>query len=264
MSPTAALFAGLIDYAGLFPPAALEMAEAVKQYATYRQGPHAGMLGRFIVPLARLQEMRRAAASIPESAGWKLSVLALPGDALPPEADSVEIKIERAEDIRRASAHLPALRYFEIPIAADPGELVAELRRTGGRAKVRTGGLTPEAYPSVKDLARFLRVCAEVRVPFKATAGLHHPLTSPPMYGFVNLLLTAALAYHGGTREELEAILQETSSRAFRWEADGVSTWHGHRLATGQIAEARERFAISFGSCSFEEPIADLQALGWL
>lgn len=256
MSPQTALLSGLIDYAGLFPPAALEMPAAVRQYEAYRRGPHAWMLGRFIVPLARLGELGHAD-------DWPLSVLALPGEALPPEVDSVEMKIERATDIRRVSRSLPLLRYFEIPIAAEPRELVAALAETGGRAKVRTGGLTPESYPGVSELARFLCACAAARVPFKATAGLHHPIASPPVHGFVNVFLAAALAYHGGSLQDVSATLRETAAEAFGFQADGV-TWHGHRLSTVQIATAREHFAIAFGSCSFEEPIADLQALGWL
>ena len=64
--------------------------------------------------------------------------------------------------------------YFELPIDADP----APLAGGRGRAKVRTGGLTPEAFPAPADLARFLYRCAKARVPFKATAGLHHPIRS--------------------------------------------------------------------------------------
>jgi hypothetical protein len=75
--------------------------------------------------------------------------------------------------------------------------------------------------------------------------------------------VAAALAHHGGTRWDVEATLQETSAEAFRWDADGVS-WHENRLSTAQIAAARAQFAISFGSCSFEEPITGLHALGWL
>lgn len=256
MTPQSALFAGLIDYAGLFPPAALEMPAAVRQYASYRRGPHAWMLGRFIVPLARLPEIEAAA-------GWKFGVLTLPGDVLPPSVDSVEIKIERAEDIRRLSRRLPAQRYFEIPIAADPDDLIAALAETGSRAKVRTGGLTPEAYPTPADLARFLHAAANLHVPFKATAGLHHPIGAPPQFGFVNVFLAAALAHHGGTRRDLADILEETSPDAFRWDGNAVA-WRSHRLSTDQLLAARDEFAISFGSCSFEEPIADLQALGWL
>jgi hypothetical protein len=268
MSAVKALLTGLIDYAGLFPPAALEMEAAVRQYAEYRRGGEAWVLGRFIVPLSRLGELRAAG-----SAEWKLSVLLLPGESAPAEIDSVEMKIDRAEDIRRLSPLLPPLRYFEIPIAADPhpgvapnlavGDLVAALGETGGRAKVRTGGSTPEAQPGKAELARFLCECAAARVPFKATAGLHHAIATPGTHGFINLFLAAVWAYQGGTQEEVAATLEETSARAFAWDRDGVS-WHGHRLSTEQIATAREEFAIAFGSCSFEEPIGDLKALGWL
>jgi hypothetical protein len=265
MTPTRALLDRLIDYAGLFPPAALAMPTAVQQYTAYRRGPHAWMLGRFIVPLARLNELRQAAS--PSAADWKLSVLALPGDPLPSEIDSVEMKIERAEDIRRAGASGPPLRYFEIPIARDPRDLVAALADTGARAKVRTGGLAPEAIPAVPDLARFLCQCAAARVPFKATAGLHHPLRSPGRegapHGFLNVFLAAALAYHGGSLQEVTATLEETSAEAFRRDASGFA-WHGHRLTFQQIVAARSEFAMAFGSCSFEEPIADLQTIGWL
>jgi len=263
MSPKTALFAGLIDYAGLFPPAALDMPAAVRQYVSYARGRYCWMLERFIVPVARLGEMRQAAAALGGSDDWKLSVLARPGDPLPPEIDSVEMKMERAEDIRRISGSLPALRYFEIPIGADPREFVAALEETGSRAKVRTGGATPETYPGVPELARFLCACAEARVPFKATAGLHHPVRSGAKHGFVNLFLAAALAYHGGSREDVTATLEETSAEAFHWEAEGVG-WGEHRMTAFEIAAARERFAIAFGSCSFEEPLADLQSLGWL
>ena len=263
MSPLKALLDGLIDYAGLFPPAALEMPVAVQQYAAYRSGSDAWALGRFIVPLARLGELREEAAAFADSGAWKLSVLVLPGEPVPPEIESVELKIERAGDIRRASAHLPRLRYFEIPIDADPRGLLAELAATGGRAKVRTGGLKPESYPPVVELARFLCTCAAAGVPFKATAGLHHPIACPPIHGFINLFLAALLAYHGGAPPDVEATLEETSAGAFTWDADGVS-WHGYRLSTAQIAVARAQFAVAFGSCSFEEPIGGLQALEWL
>ncbi len=263
MSPLRVLLDGLIDYAGLFPPAALEMPVAVQQYAGYRSGADTWALGRFMVPLARLGEMREAAAGLADSDAWKLSVLVLPGEPVPPEIESVELKIERAGDIRKASAHLPRLRYFEIPIGADPRDLLAELAATGGRAKVRTGGATPESYPPVGELARFLCACAAAGVPFKATAGLHHPIASPPIHGFINLFLAALLAYHSGTQPDVEATLGETSAGAFSWDADGVS-WHGYRLSTAQIAVARAQFAVAFGSCSFEEPMGGLQSLGWL
>src|SRR5512147_736957 len=48
---------GLIDYAGMFPPAELPLTEALANYLRYRKGGDAWMLGRFICPTQRLEEI---------------------------------------------------------------------------------------------------------------------------------------------------------------------------------------------------------------
>jgi hypothetical protein len=214
------LLSELIDYAGLFPPAALDMASALRNYQAYREGEYAWMLGRFVVPGAQRNAVDPA---------WPVSVL-----------ESVPQRIEIAENVT----------YFEVPLDADPSTV-------RDRAKIRLGG---ESVPEPAAVAQFLRRFAEARVPFKATAGLHHPVRNPPAHGFVNLFLAAALAWNG---EDPLPTLEERSASAFQFGLDRVG-WHGHTLTVAQIVDARQRFAISFGSCSFEEPIADLQALGWL
>jgi hypothetical protein len=178
------------------------------------------MLGRFVVPAAQASQV---------DASFPLSVIA------------PDKKSEQAGDIV----------YTEIPVTADPSGLV--------RAKIRTGGLTPDAYPSAEALAGFLRRAATARVPFKATAGLHHPLPVPPMHGFVNVFLAAALAWNKGIDSHVLFTLHE---RNFEFAAE--ARWGSHRLTAAQIREARTEFAISFGSCSFQEPLADLKELGWL
>jgi hypothetical protein len=163
------------------------------------------------------------------------------------------------------------IAYYELPITENP----APLAGSNGRAKVRTGGLTPDAFPSAEALAGFMARCAKAKVPFKATAGLHHPLRSVQkctydadspsalMHGFVNVFLAAARLWHGGSDVETVATIDEQSASAFRWDDAGVA-WHGQRLTVEQLLAGREQFAISFGSCSFEEPVRDLQQLGWL
>jgi len=255
-----ALLTGSIDYAGLFPPAGLEMAEAARNYEAYRSGPHSWALGRFILPSARLNEV---------DPNWSYVVL-----GMPPRAVQVcELKVESVAEAAPIAAMLPegVTAYFELPIDADP----APLAGGRGRAKVRTGGLTPEAFPAPGDLVRFLYRCAKARVPFKATAGLHHPIRSMQrctyepdspvalMHGFVNVLLTAALLWNGGKAGDAIATLEEESPGEFHFDDRSVA-WHGHRLSVDQLREAREKFAMSFGSCSFEEPTGDLQRLGWL
>jgi hypothetical protein len=158
--------------------------------------------------------------------------------------------------------------YFEITDLS----LIPVLRDSAARAKIRTGGITPEAFPSPAHIAKFLKACADRNVFFKATAGLHHPLrchrpltysTEGPsgwMFGFLNVFLAAVLAHNGFRAQVVEAILMEESPAAFSFGEDSI-TWAGHQMTANEIADARRRFAISFGSCSFEEPVAELKAL---
>jgi hypothetical protein len=241
-----ALLEGLIDYAGLFPPAALSMQDAVRNYARYREEEYAWALGRFVVPADRAQEVP------PEFA---LSVLGVD-----------EVKAASAEDVARIAGEADGrIVYVEISDVA----LLQDIARHGLRAKIRTGGVTADAFPPIGNVAQFLRACKEAGVAFKATAGLHHPLrcvkplTYAPdaptgtMHGFVNVFLAAALLEHA------DEILPEEDAHAFAFDDDGAA-WRGHRVSTDALRTMRREFATSFGSCSFEEPIGDLRALGWL
>jgi hypothetical protein len=146
---------------------------------------------------------------------------------------------------------------------------------SGAFAKVRTGGLTPESIPPSKDLADYLAAAADRRQPFKATAGLHHPVRSMRpltyaqdspraiMHGFLNVFVAAAFAWHGTECNVLLDVLNETEADVFAFGPKSLE-WRGRTLSTEQIADARRNFAHSFGSCSFEEPIGDLRALGLL
>jgi hypothetical protein len=56
-----------------------------------------------------------------------------------------------------------------------------------------------------------------------------------------------------------------TEEEAAAFQADGdVIHWHSNTLITDQIEKVRSEFAISFGSCSFEEPVEDLKTMGWV
>jgi hypothetical protein len=187
------------------------------------------------------------------------------------------LKALRASEIEAAVGKLPAnsIAYFEIPANENGDELISTLGRYHVRAKVRTGGVTESAFPRSQNLIPFITNCKRVSVPWKATAGLHHPLrgvyrlTHEPdspfcmMHGFVNLFLTAVVLNTGGSEDQARAILEDTSIDAFEF-SDAAVRWRSICLTTAQIRDARQNFAISFGSCSFEEPIADLKALGWL
>jgi hypothetical protein len=291
-----ALLTGLVDYAGLFPPAALDMPDAVREYAGYRRGMHAWMLGRFVLPVARLEEFEQASdALLPRdpTAAWPLAVLAssdpaetvkLVGEfncrhaatgAGAAVVDTLELKAGTPADIATVLARLPTwlVPYVEIPLA-DPAPFIEGLARHGGRAKARTGGIAAAAFPTAAEVARFIVACTRAGVAFKATAGLHHPLRgefrltyepgspSGTMFGFLNVFLAAALARTGAGEREVAALLEERDPAALAFAEDQVR-WRGHVLPSDALRTARHT-AISFGSCSFREPVDDLTALGLL
>lgn len=286
----------LIDYAGLFPPAGLTMAEAVKNYAKYRRIENSWMLGKFIVPASRLDEFEQAATEYwprdSENGFWKLSVLGganleadiahvnrfsrrqTVGEGAKVMIDTIEFKAATIVEIEAAMRVMhPTLTCFvEIPINDNPAELIKAIGAEGVFAKVRTGGVAADAFPSTQNLARFISICAEEDVGFKATAGLHHPLRSvnrltyepdspsAMMHGFLNVFLAAAFAQNGMGIESLTQLLEETSPAAFRFE-EGCVFWRDEMLVVGHLRNTRNLFAIAFGSCSFTEPIEDLQRL---
>jgi hypothetical protein len=250
-----ALLTSLIDYAGLFPPAALPMETALQNFDAYRRGEHAWALGRFVVPASRL-------ADVPS--GFPVSVLVNDPKEMP-EADTIEMKAASAREIERiAKAAGDRTVYVETMDLT----LLDAIAHHGLRAKVRTGGVTAEAFPHPDVVARFITACMTRCLPFKATAGLHHPVRCVKpltyeqdapcgtMHGFVNVFMAAALV------ENASEMLLDPDPRSFAFDDHGAS-WRDRRVTTTELATMRQ-YAISFGSCSFEEPIADLQELRWL
>jgi hypothetical protein len=294
--PARVLLLHSIDYAGLFPPASLDLAETVRQYAVHRRGPRAWLLGSLVVPAARLAELGDVAAreSDPprEGAPWPLSVLIgedadtdlrLARETAQPERGFGIATLEaRAEDpdafavlaprLRDAAAASNAVACLEIPLAGDLEPYLEAARREGVRLKARTGGVVADAIPPAERLAAFLEACVRAGVAFKVTAGLHnairgkHPLTyehgaaSAVMHGFLNVFVATALLVAGVPARKAESVLEEDDATAFHFEAQALG-WRDLRADAAAVERARERLA-SFGSCSFEEPVAALELLG--
>ncbi len=206
------------------------------------------MLGRFVISAAQLEQL-------PGEIDFCFAVLS---DADHSRAAAIESK-------KIISTTKPT--YCEVAL-----EQLDAVKKAGAFAKIRTGGVTPDAIPSVDSLAAYILACAERRLPFKATAGLHHPVRSNRaltyeadsrcaiMHGFINVFLAAAFAWQG--QRHIHDLLAETDPAAFRF--DEHAHWRDWSLSVDQIAEARRNFAHSFGSCSFEEPVEDLKRFGWL
>jgi hypothetical protein len=294
MSAIHILLRNSIDYAGLFPPAELDMKSSVENYSRYKTSPISWALGRFVVPVKRLVELETTAEPHLRPAGEPWLLTALLGAEVESDiaaidefnqrqrssaignlvVDSVELRansvVSAETAIRRIPAHLQA--YIEIPIDGDPSELIAVIARLGRRAKVRTGGVTSDAFPDARDLIRFMVNCNRRGVAFKATAGLHHPfraeyrLTYQPdspsgtMFGFLNLFLAAGFLQSGMDDRQAERVLEERSVDAFQLEDDAVH-WRQYSLSLDQLEQSRRQGLVSFGSCSFTEPLEELQAL---
>lgn len=281
-----------IDYAGLFPPAELDMGTALENYVRYSSGPSSWALGRFIVPVSRLAEFEAGLQHIPRRPVHRPRRLAaLLGADVEADVhllesfnrrhintetsfDTVEVKATSENGVREIIRLVPSSfqTYLEIPIDRDPGGLIAAIGHGTRRAKVRTGGVTRDAFPQTGNLVRFLRETMRLAVPFKATAGMHHALRaeyrltyaddSPTgvMFGFLNVMLAAAFVRAGMEDGEVAQLLEEGEPDAFQADDSGI-TWRDRRLGLQALGDARRLGMISFGSCSFTEPIADLESL---
>ena len=284
MTAIAKLLDGFIDYAGLYPPAALDMHTAARNYLEYSRGTYKRALGRFIVDQDRFPYLWDAAGDY--ARGLRLSVIAAP-DADWDDLrrlldkgyiiDSVEIKGADAAEVAQISTQVPAglTVYFEVPFTPLPIAALNAVAAAGARIKLRMGGVAAEAFPSPKAVAVILAEIANRRMIFKATAGLHHPLRgrhpltceadSPTtvMHGFVNLACAAALLYFGGEAAEARQALEEEWPGAWRV-TDEAIVWQENGWSGDELREVRQQFFAGIGSCSFIEPMSDLEALRWL
>lgn len=304
-----ALFSGLIDYAGLFPPASLDMARAVDGYQEARSGPYAWMLGRFICPASRLTELAgvlMASMKVGE-VPWGISVI-LDGElgSAAVAARTFDVEMEPAVTISMLELRLPpgvcslddaavavpevapfvtvalsvsdtAVPFFEVAPTADwsrgiPAAVGAlATHRTRARrplgAKLRCGGLQPRDFPTVEQIVTFMQACREHRVPFKATAGLHHPVRHHDdelglmRHGFLNLLVATALCDAGESGETLRAVLEDTDELSFAVSAASLR-WRDRTIRSHLVEQLRTESFASYGSCSFDEPVEDLVRLG--
>jgi hypothetical protein len=273
------------------------MRDAVTEFAAQLRSPEGWALGRFVVPAARLDELAAESArcSGDRTAPWRVS--ALVGDTAARDVaslrafnrahagrlvvDTIECRATDRATIERVTRDVARdagpdmVLFFELPIDRDPAPLLAVVRDARGRAKVRTGGVAPEAFPSTAKLARFIARCASLGVPFKATAGLHHPLRGEQrltyasdslcatMFGFMNVFVAAAMAHAGLDEAGIAHALEERDPEAFELGADTLR-WREHAVSLDQLVATRRSFALSFGSCSFREPVDDLRQLGLL
>lgn len=273
-----AVLAGAVDYAGLFPPASLSMGEVVANYAAYRASPDVWALGRLVVPAARLAECLEAAGPfVHRGDPWRVSALvpdpaslgalaafnAAHGERL--LVDAAEAKAMEPQEVDALAAVAPrgVAVFVELAVNDRLAECLARIKAAGWHAKIRTGGVVPQAIPPIDDVVRFMRACREAGVTFKATAGLHHPLrgeyplTYAPdapravMHGYLNVFMAAGLIAQGAADALVRGCLAATDV-ALSPDRDGQESF----------ARVARSLLHGFGSCSFREPLDELAPLG--
>lgn len=257
--PRPDLFAALFDYAGVFPPAEHSVAEATARYLAAKTSPDGWLLGPMLLRASQYAEL--AIADLP---------LGLIADAAiePGSAAQVERRAgphEAGSVIDRLVTVAPVV-YLESPDPEDLAYLDAiEAARATGRdvrAKIRTGGASAAAFPSPGAVAAFIRACVARNIPFKATAGLHHPVRiasdvdGATEHGFINMLAAVRCALSDQPMLT-EACLEETDPGGFDLAS---ATWRG--VGAGVSDGAVRAIFRSIGSCSFDEPAGYLRDLG--
>lgn len=209
-----ALLEGVLDYAGLFPPARLPLEQALANYAAYRKAPEGWLLGRFVCPAVLLPELAGLLDQVePTEDALSLAVVGRSGANAAELLAGWRADLEAIASFREACGDRAAIAAYEVRLPADllvpgpPPELSTVLaspdnptaawfevspgpdwlrslevllgalgRQAAGRGcKYRCGGLGPSAFPSPEDLALVLAGCRDAGVPLKFTAGLHHP-----------------------------------------------------------------------------------------
>ena len=258
----------LIDYAGMYPPESLGLEEAISTYLRHRRGAHEWMLGPFLCPSSVLHDLEWLLGGDPIPVGVVFDQPA--EDAFASIAASA-LSIQQVETTDLAIEHL--LRELDASLTfwleAEPSRVHTVAGRNPGRrigVKIRCGGSTPADFPTPVALASGMHETFERGLPLKATAGLHHPWrhfsaeVGAWRHGFLNLAAAAAALVGTGDLNQVEEILSI--------EQPGVLSGHHLRVGEHEFSPADLRsarvFFRSYGSCSFDEPVEDLEAMGSL
>ena len=297
-----ALLEHAIDYAGMFPPCSLDLEPSLNNQAQYVRSADAWMLNAFVLPVGQFDAAKRILSDFDPLHPLRVSAL---GPRTENAAAFGEMFEKTAAAIRSLAAHnvdlisvdqlemflpedvdldllkeahsmigdLPA--FWEAPTerAARTIALLAELNSDADAPtfgyKLRTGGVTPDAFPTSAEIAKALVVPLTHQVPIKFTAGLHHPIrqfrdeVQTKMHGFLNVLGAAVLAAeHKWDEKQIAAMLDDEDAKSFSFDNDSFS-WRKWKIDIKRLKD-RRKFVTSFGSCSFDEPREDLRALNLL
>jgi hypothetical protein len=297
-----ALLAKSIDYAGMFPPCSLALEPALQNHAQYVRSPEVWMLNTFVLPIGQFDAAKQLLSLFDPA--HPLRVAALGPKTVDANAflDALEDADVAIRSFSRYDVDLVSVSHLEmvLPLAVDLA-LLKEARSIVGdlpvfwealpdRAeqiaallaehnsdedaatfgyKLRTGGVTADAFPTSVQIAAALVTPATHQLPIKFTAGLHHPIrqfrneVKTKMHGFLNVLGAAVLAAeHRWDVKQAATMLEDENAASFSFGEDFFA-WREWKIDVERL-RSRRRFVASFGSCSFDEPREDLRTLGFL
>jgi hypothetical protein len=293
-----ALLARSIDYAGMFPPCSLALDPALKNQAEYVRSVDAWMLSTFVLPVAKFDEASGLVSPFDKNHPLRISALGDKTERAPDFLAELKNTTEKISSFQQQHVPLASIAQLEIFVPKDvdharlneaaglladlklqvfwetPAEsaeqtiaLLARAKQPTFGYKLRTGGVTEDAFPSSVQIARALLAAAKHHMPIKFTAGLHHPVrqfrdeVKTEMHGFLNVLGAGVLAAeHHWDEAQTVAMLEDQKPDGFEFH-DTVFAWRDWEVTLDRI-KARRKFVTSFGSCSFDEPREDLRALG--
>ncbi|HKR54351.1 MAG TPA: hypothetical protein VJR93_08390 [Chthoniobacterales bacterium] len=294
-----ALLAHSIDYAGMFPPCQLQLEPALKNQSEYLSTPDAWMLSAFVLPVDQFASAKQLLSEFDPLHPLRVSALGSKTES----AEAFREALARTNlAVRSLSAHnvdlvsVTQLEMFlpgdvDAPLLSEAGSmlgnlpvfweappdraertiaLVAEINSNADAPmfgyKLRTGGVTADAFPTSMQIAQALVTPATHQVPIKFTAGLHHPLRQyrdevhTKMHGFLNVLGAAVLAAeYKWNANQTALMLEDENADSFSF-TEEFFAWRDWKIDTARL-QYRRTFATSFGSCSFDEPRDDLRAL---
>jgi hypothetical protein len=302
MPPPASLRALLtrsIDYAGMFPPCSLALEPALQNQARYLRDSDAWMLSTFVLPVAKFSAASAELAQFDRNNPLRISALGTKTDNAAGFREKLSETISAITAFSAQHVDLVSITQLEMPLSPDIDSLLLTDARgvvgdlttfwetpinaaertiallaehNAGRDapgfgyKLRTGGVTADAFPTSSQIARVLVAAARHGVPIKFTAGLHHPIrqfrdeVKTKMHGFLNVLGAAVLAAeHGWDEKQTSAMLEDEDAASFSFDENSFA-WREWKIDNSGI-EARRQFVTSFGSCSFDEPREDLRVL---
>jgi hypothetical protein len=294
-----ALLAQSIDYAGLFPPCSLALEPAMRNQAAYTREEDSWMLGSFVLPMAKFEEAKTYLAQFDQKHPLRISALGAKTENAAAFRETLSDYLQAMRQLVKAHGAILSITQLEMPLPPDVDQtlladaqsmlegLPAFLEAPAGKSektiallaennpdktlgfKLRTGGVTADAFPTSAQIGGALVAAAKNRVPIKFTAGLHHPVrifrdeVEAKMHGFLNVLGAAVLAAeHDWSEEQTATMLDDETASSFSFAEDSFA-WRDWKIPTGKIKD-RRKLVTSFGSCSFNEPREDLRVLNFL